>query len=90
MDTIQQARKNRFRRLGPHQRNMIGFIVRNGCKRYSISQDHFTRNVANSLEKRGIIVVNRDFECWTIRIPRTLFQAAKRLGTNDTNTTRSH
>lgn len=60
---------------------MIGFIVRNGCKRYSISQDKLSRNVATSLEKRGIIRINRDFQAWTINIPRTLFQAAKRLGT---------
>lgn len=70
-----------FKRLGQHQRNMIAFIVRNGCKRYSISRDQLTRKVATSLEKRGVLTVNRDFDCWTIKIPRTLFQAAKRLGT---------
>jgi hypothetical protein len=69
-----------FERLGYHQRNLINFIVKHGCKRYSIARDSLSHKIVNSLEKRGILVVNRDFEYWTIKIPRTLFQAAKRLG----------
>lgn len=68
-----------FKRLGYHQRNLINFIVKHGCKRYSVAKDSLTRNIVNSLEKRGILIVNRDFQCWTVQIPRTLFQAAKRL-----------
>lgn len=68
-----------FKNLGRHQKKLIYFIIRNGCKRYSVSNDGLTRRVVCTLEKRGILVVNRDYECWTVRIPRILFQAAKRL-----------
>ncbi len=58
--------------LGKYQRNMIKFIDEHDAiygrpSRYSITRDRESRGIAISLEKRGLITINRDFECWTIR-----------------------
>ena len=67
-----------FKKLGYHQINMLHFICEYGVNhRYSIARDRVSRRVANSLEKRGILRVNRDFECWVVSIPSELFETVK-------------
>jgi len=58
--------------LGPLQKDMLRYVLKYGSdgRRFYIQQDRDSRRVATSLERRGILAVNRDFECWTVRLMR--------------------
>lgn len=59
--------------LGYYQKHMLNFLkkmyaLHNENRMHSISREREMRRVATSLEKRGLVIVNRDFECWTVRL----------------------
>lgn len=55
--------------LGYKQQTMIDFIAAYG--RCSLPRDKESQRIALSLAKRGLIAINRDFECWVVR-PTTI------------------
>jgi hypothetical protein len=60
-------------RFGYLQRHMIGFLERSygaiGRKdRHYIGRDRESKRVAESLERRNLVKINRDFCNWTVRL----------------------
>jgi hypothetical protein len=51
-------------KLGYLQRDMFDFITAYG--RCSLPRDRDSQRVALSLARRGLIGINRDYECWTV------------------------
>jgi hypothetical protein len=60
--------KSRLGRLQTEMMEYIESVADNGITRFSIHRDHESRRIAASLEQRRLIKVDRDFECWTIRL----------------------
>jgi hypothetical protein len=56
---------SKFKGLGWRQRHIMSF--RTKVHSGSLDRSKETRLAATKLEERGLITINRSFECWTIR-----------------------
>lgn len=52
-------------KLGPLQIDMLGLIEAANSRCY-IQRDPVSKRVASSLQKRGLLGINRDTECWIV------------------------
>lgn len=66
------------RPLGAYQRDMIDSIL-SGGNRCHIQRDPVSRRVASSLEARGIIKVDRAYECWIVRVKKEFLEISGKL-----------